>query len=184
MPKSWGGKKVEKRLADTRREHWPDERPWMSEKEVGYFPVPRTLPMVLGLLNMKKMSGVQDLGPTYLELFSRHTGQGIVHMDPYEEHAFRAGYYSDRGKRTWQERMNASESLGFIKAVPAGPKRYGIVLLVHPTLAVGRLREQNLIDDGWWNLYRAEQRQTGEPTYEELVAELAAAKRAEEAAAS
>jgi hypothetical protein len=168
MAKSWGGKKVEQRLAATRNEHWPGARAWLSEPEVGFFLAPRTLPLVLGLLNSKKLSGVQDLSATYLELFASHTGQGVIHISSYEEHAFRAGYYSNRAERTWTERMAVLEELGFIKSVPSAKRRFGIVLLTHPTLAIAALREQGRVEDDWWNYYREVQRSTGEPSFEDL----------------
>ncbi|MFL5512576.1 MAG: hypothetical protein ACJ8CN_09125 [Gemmatimonadales bacterium] len=164
-------KKMEKRRMATREEHWPQEIPWLSQAEVGYFSAPRTLPLILGLLSQKRLRGSHDLTTTYLELFSRHHGQGVVQMDSYDDHAYRAGYSTKTGVATWQKRRALLEELGFIRAVPSGNRRFGIVLLVHPTIAVGRLRERDrsLVEESWWNFYREEQRRFGEPAFEELI---------------
>jgi len=69
--------------------------------------------------------------------------------------------------RTWQERMRILEEHGFIKTRKVGNQKYKYVLLVHPTVAVQRLREAGKVDDLWWDTYRARQIEVKEASHEE-----------------
>lgn len=42
-----------------------------------------------------------------------------------------------------------------------------LVLIVHPTVAVQRLREQGKVDNVWWDTYRNRQIEIKEDTYED-----------------
>ncbi len=150
-----------------RKEVWPQDDAWTGEDEVGWFFAPRTLPLILNLLDSKEVS--EDLKPSlvYLDLWSRHVDGGVVVMASAEEHAFAAGYRSSRGVRTWQERMRKLEELGFIKTHQIGNKQYKYTLLIHPTTAVQGLRDRGMVSDLWWNTYRDRQREAKEPSYEE-----------------
>ena len=97
--------------------------------------------------------------------------QGFIEMTHEEDHAYAAGYWGPRGTRTWRERMELLEKNGFIKSKPKGNRRYGYVLIVHPSVAIEQLRAQNKLPAGWWDTYRARQIETKETPYEDLVPE-------------
>lgn len=149
-----------------REEAWPDEIAWLGTDDKGYFTAPRSLPVILRALSSKKVSGNKDVGPTYLELLSRHWDGGVVEMTHEEDHAFGAGYGSTK---TWRDRMLSLEQLGFIKIRPSGHRSFAQVLLVHPSLAMQGLRNSELIDDKLWNAYRDLQRLCKERTAEQLL---------------
>jgi hypothetical protein len=69
--------------------------------------------------------------------------------------------------RSWQERMKILEDIGFIKTLQTGNQRYKHVLLVHPTVAIKWLRDENNIPDLWWNTYIARQIKVKEASFEE-----------------
>jgi hypothetical protein len=158
---------VAKRREEIRQEHWPNEDLWTGEKEKGWFPVPRTLPLILGLLSSKSISNKKDPSTVYLDLLSRQRGEGVIEMAHENNHAFAAGYEGNRAVRTWQERMKILEDSGFILTVPVGNQRYRYVAIVHPTTAIQQLRDKKRIPDNWWNAYIANKRETKEPTYAE-----------------
>ena len=149
------------------KEFWRDEDAWTGENEKGWFFAPRTLPLVLGLLGSKEISGNQDPTRVYLELVARHIDGGLVEMGPYADHAYAAGYDGPRGIRSWQERMKLLERLGFIKAKRIGNHLFKYVLLVHPTAAIQQLRDAKRVSDHWWATYRARQIETKETLYED-----------------
>src|SRR6185369_8648973 len=126
---------TEKRL-EIRRDYWPDEAFWTVDNNKGYFSAPRTLPLLLKLLRDKNLSNNCDPSSVYVELFSRHMGEGVIEMAHEGDHAFAAGYTGTRAVRTWQERMKLLEELGFIKTKSIGNQTYKYVLLVHPTAVV------------------------------------------------
>lgn len=133
-------------------EIWPSEIAWTGEKpETGWFRAPRTLPLILMLLSSKSVNDKADLTGVYIELLARHRDSGIVDMVAPGEHSYAAGYTGTRGIRTWQERMKILEELGFIKTKMTGNQQYKYVLLVHPTIAVQRLRDGGKVPDDWWD---------------------------------
>ena len=160
-----------------RDEFFRDEESWTGIDEKGWFRAPRTLPLILELLASKTINPKQqDVTRVYLELWSRHIDSGIIEMAEQARHAYAAGYRGPRAVRTWLERMKVLEESGLIKAKEIEGQRYKYVLLVHPTIAVQRLRDAGKIADDWWNTYRARQIQTKESSYEEkrLAKQLAA----------
>jgi len=168
---------IAKRREEIRKEHWPNEDLWTGEKEKGWFPVPRSLPLVLALLKSKQISGKKDPSSVYLELLSRQRGEGVIEMMHENDHAFAAGYEGTRAVRTWQERMKVLEANGFIQTKQVGNQRYKYVAIVHPTTAVQRLRNKGKVPDNWWNAYNASKRETKEATHEQREKEKVNAKK-------
>jgi hypothetical protein len=168
---------VAARREELRRQYWPDEDLWTGENEKGWFPAPRTLPLILGLLSSKHISQKKDPSSVYLDLLSRQRGEGIIEMGHEAEHAFAAGYEGKRAMRTWQERMKILEDNGFIRTVEVGNQRYKYVAIVHPTTAIQRLRDNQKIPDKWWNAYIARKIETKEPTHEQRLKKKEAAEK-------
>jgi hypothetical protein len=155
------------RREEIRKQYWPDEDLWTGEKEVGWFPAPRTLPLILSILSSKEISGKKDPSLVYLDLMSRQRGEGVIEMGHEADHAFASGYEGRRAVRTWQERMKILEEIGFIKTAEVGNQRYKYVAIVHPTTAIQRLRDSKKIPDKWWNAYVARKLETREATHEQ-----------------
>jgi len=156
--------------AQRRQEHkanyWPDIDEWAGPDEKGWFAAPRTLPLLLALMNSKRISGGANPSSVYLELLSRTYGDGVVEMTRDEEHAFNSGYTGNRAARSWQERMEILEKNGFIRSVKInGHHKY--VLIVHPTDLVHKLRHEGRVDSDLWHAYQARQVEVRETTYEE-----------------
>ena len=158
---------VAARREEIREQYWPDEDLWTGEKEVGWFPAPRTLPLVLGLLSSKEISGKKDPSSVYLDLMSRQRGEGVIEMGHEADHAFASGYEGRRAVRTWQERMRILEENGFIRTAEVGNQRYKYVAIIHPTTAVQRLRDDKKVPVRWWNAYVARKLETREATHEQ-----------------
>lgn len=162
---------IAKRRQEIRQLYWPDEDLWTGEKEVGWFSVPRSLPLIMTLLSSKEISGGKDLSSVYLDLLSRQKGEGVIEMAHEADHAFAAGYVGNRAARTWQERMEILREIGFIHCVKIGNQRYRYVAIIHPTTAIYRLRTQKRIPDIWWNAYLANKRESKEASFEERESE-------------
>lgn len=158
---------AERRREQIREQFFPKDDLWAATKETGWFPAPRTLPLILSLIDSKEISGSKSSSLVYLELLSRHRSDGVIEMAAEAEHAFASGYQGTRAVRTWQERMKALEKAGFIRVQKVGNERYKYVALIHPTLAIKRLREAGRISDSWWSAYFARRIETKEPSYED-----------------
>jgi len=159
-----------------RQSLFPGEEAWIGATEKGWFRAPRTLPLVLGLIDSKDQSGKARISNVYLELWARNMGEGLIEMKDPDTHAYHAGYWGSRGVRTWQERMRILEDLGFIKIKPAGNRQYGYVLLVHPAKVIEKLQAQGKLPPNWIDEYNVRQIETKEMT-------IAERKQAREAAA-
>ena len=141
---------IDKKQEALREELWPDStaRVWRAYQEKGYCCLPRVLPLLLRLLNDKRIIGGKagDCGPVYVELLARGRGQGIV---------------GTRAVRSWRERVEGLERAGFIEVKARPNQRVGVVLLVHPHLVAERLHRRELVDDEWWATYQRLLREHG-----------------------
>jgi hypothetical protein len=129
--------------------------------EKGFIKATRALPLVLGLLGSKEISGDKDPSRVYLELLGRCMDSGIVELNSEAEHAYAAGYMTDRGVRTWRERMEVLEQAGFIKTkgLPAQKRKW--VLLLDIDLAVERLQKAKKVPSEWTDLYESRKHEVG-----------------------
>jgi hypothetical protein len=137
------------------------------------------MPLILSLIDSKPISGTKSASLVYLELMSRHRGDGVIEMSTEADHAFAAGYEGSRAVRSWQERMKTLEKNGFIRVQKIGNERYKYVALVHPTAVVQKLRDEKKVSDAWWSAYFARKLETKELSQEQRLQTLA-----EEAAAA
>jgi hypothetical protein len=106
--------------------YWPKKAVWNGTGS-GWFKGPRTLPLILAFLSDKKLTGGRDVSRVYLELMARHMDGGIVEIGNEGDHAFGSGYTGTRAIRTWCERMQLLERLGFIRSKQVGNQRYRLV---------------------------------------------------------
>jgi len=146
-----------KRRLQMRDSLWPESGAiiFPAEREKGWFSAPRTLPLILMLLDDKRLSGNMDLSRTYLGLLADNFGEGIVEVDSEEHYALMAGLKGGRGVRSWRERVRKLGDLGFITVHNGIGGRVGFVLIVHPHRAVSTLKENGQVPDEWWADYFA-----------------------------
>jgi len=109
------------------------------------------------LLASKKVSGKSDPSRVYLELLSNHRDSGFIEILSEADHAFAAGYASNRAVRTWRERMKLLEKLGLIKTDGDETQRIKFVLLRPVDAVVKTLKSQNKLPIGWLNAYTTKQ---------------------------
>jgi hypothetical protein len=167
MVLSFGTPARDARRKQLKKEFWPNEIPWKGPQEKGYFCAPRSLCFVLQALSSKPVSGNANPSIAYLELLSRHHGQGVIEMTHNEDHAYAAGYITPRGYRTWRNAMKLLEDVGFIRANKTG-QRYAKVLLIHPSIVMKALHDAGKIDAQLWEAFRARQIEVKESSTEEL----------------
>lgn len=148
-------------LKQVREKYWPEEKLWTGAGE-GWMKAPRTLPLIMALLSSSELTDKKNVSSVYMELMSRHYDGGIVEMAAPSEHAYAAGYWGERAIRSWLERMEVLEKLGFIKSMEVGNERYKYVALVHPAVVVETLHEKRKIPSEWWNTYTLRKMETKE----------------------
>jgi hypothetical protein len=147
-------KKAPERRRELRDQMWPgaEKLVWTRHTDDGYSTVPRTVPLVMTLIDL--LESKVDASRVYAELWSRVHDEGFIEMVDEAEHAYAAGYVTQRGQRSWRERMQVLQDLGFIQTKKKGGWRYGYVLLMHPHDVVETLRKTRTdVPEEWVNLY-------------------------------
>lgn len=155
------------RRTQLKEHYWPRDAAWNGTGS-GWFKGPRTLPLILALLSQKGLTAGRDVSRVYLELLARHMDGGVIEIGNEADHAYAAGYTGTRAVRTWHERMQLLERLGFIKSKHIGNQKYKLVLVVDPIVAAAELRKQGRVPDSWWEAYLLRLMETKEADAERL----------------
>lgn len=121
---------------------------WDRKKEKGFCTIPRTLALLLALIDHLQKG--KDASRVYFDLWCRAFDDYLVEISDEEAVSYSSGYTSGRSVRTWRERINILEKYGFIRVQGSGIKRYATILLVDPHKAVKKLYEDNQIPKNWW----------------------------------
>jgi hypothetical protein len=130
----------EKRLK-LRQQYWPDvadEALWVRHGKKGFITIPRTMPLILSL--MDDMSKNKPLSAAYLALWCRTFDDCMVTIASPALVAFESGFTGQRAVQTWTGRMKKLEELGFIMAQPGASGPYSHVLLINPYLVIKKLK--------------------------------------------
>src|SRR5208282_5539130 len=88
------------RRAHLKERYWPKDKAWNGNGS-GWFRASRTVPLLLGLLSQKQLTGGRDVSRVYIELMARHMDGGVVEIGNEADHAYAAGYGGNRAIRTW-----------------------------------------------------------------------------------
>src|SRR5262245_41551441 len=160
MARSAKANAISRKRQHLREMYWPGVQAYQAER--AFFQAPRTLSMVLTLMSDRTISGNFDARPVYLELWSRHMGDGIIELTHEEDHAYASGYSGTSALRRWRERMAILEKWGFIFVRGSGLRKYSHVLLRPPGVVVEELRKRGMVDDQWYRAYQDLQIRVGE----------------------
>lgn len=151
-------KKISKAKEDAiamRKHLWPDvtdEHLWLlgDKKKKGFSSIPRTMPILMNIINdaSKQVSKKSvPAGRSYLVLWCRVFGEGIVKVENETVAASEAGYVGERSITTWREHLRVLKELGFIDYRPgqAGPMQF--VLLHNPYFVVKDIRAKKWLQE-------------------------------------
>lgn len=147
--------KVALRRQELRDRLWPDEasKLWHRTTEDGYSTIPRTLPLIMTLIDELKGKS-RDISRVYFDLWCRQIDDSFVEVNDEESFAYSSGYSTPgRNVRSWRERVELLSELGFVSVQPNGSRKYGYILLHHPHLVVCELRAQGKVSDAWWGAF-------------------------------
>ena len=113
------GKLIADKRLGLRSKIWPDldeDKLWLRTRAKGFTTIPRTLPLVLRILD--SLSRGRPLSSVYLDLWARVHDECIVQISNPRERAFYSGFSGQRAVLVWRERMQKLADLGFIDAKP------------------------------------------------------------------
>jgi hypothetical protein len=143
------------RRQELRDNLWPGESEllWHRTTEDGYSTVPRTLPLVMTLIDELKEKG-RDISRVYFDLWCRQMDDSFIDVTDEESFAYSSGFTTPgRNIRSWRERIDVLWELGFIRVQPNGSRKFGYILLRHPHRVVLELKEKKKISDPWWGAF-------------------------------
>lgn len=164
--------KIARQKLKMRASLWPDldeAQLWMREKSDGWLSVPRTMPLLLQI--MDSLSKGKPVSSTYLDLWCRTYDNSFVIANKDREMAFFSGFTGARAVRTWATRIHILENLRFIdvKEGPNGPISY--VLIFNPYLIVREHYGTGHVNKAFFNSLRQRMIEIGAQDLDEPEAE-------------
>ncbi len=153
----------DRRLRERRDALWADAPAvvWTTDTDpAGYCVVPRTLTLISTLINAISKT---EPSRVYMDLWLRQRNDGLVEIDDAEEMAAAAGLRGTRARKSFREKLDELERLGFIRIKGGGVHRYKHILLLHPHDVVQQIRQvtPEKIPPGWWELFEGRLMEVG-----------------------
>jgi hypothetical protein len=135
--------KGKERALQMRTTNWPDvpeSQLWNRSKCHGYTTIPRTLPLVMNVIDT--LSKNKPAGRAYFGLWCRTYDESVVIVENPMSMAFEAGFSGERAVTTWRQRMETLRELGFIDAKPGSSGEFHFVLLYNPHWVIWKLKSR------------------------------------------
>jgi len=135
---------ISKKEANRRNQLWPDVNPdalWNRKKQDGYTTVPRNMGLIMTII--ADLTKGKPASLTYFELWCRAKDEMFATLAHRESLAFHSGFTGQRAVRTWSERMESLQVLGFIDLKPGPFGALSYVLIWNPYHVIRRLWEKN-----------------------------------------
>lgn len=130
------------KIKDLRARLWPDlieEELWHHKTGGGFTSVPRTMPIVLSIID--DLTKGTPASSTYFELWCRAFPEMYVSLAKPNELAFHAGFTGQRARRTWMDRIRMLRDLGFIHVAEGSAGELSHAVIINPHVALKRLKE-------------------------------------------
>lgn len=152
---------AELRQKATRDRLWPGADGWVwnprDESVKGFATISRLMPWIFVLIGKLAEKTGRGGNPfrVYLELLCRDWYRlGYVAITDELDHAYAAGYESDRGQRTWEDHVKKLAELGFIKIAPQGKRKLAHILLMDPLAVAHWYYKKGDAPEEWWNSFK------------------------------
>lgn len=165
-------KKIARNMRELRNKLWPnlDENTlWHYKRSNGWLNVPRPLPILLRIMDI--LSKGKPVSSTYLELLCRTFDDSFVVTNKPREMALFAGFSGERAERTWVNRMQILEKLGFIEIKEGSSGKIGYALILNPYHVVYKLNTQGKVDSRLYNSLLQRMNEVGAQDLEKIVKE-------------
>ena len=140
-----------------REQFWPGSASeiWDRKKENGFSTIPRTLGLIMTLIDdLADRDKGKDVSRVYFELWCRNFDEAFIEIGDEEAMAFASGFTApNRNVRTWKERIDVLQKLGFIQVMPVGSKKHGYIFLPDPHKVIKKLKDEGRVSPSWWGAY-------------------------------
>ena len=124
---------------ELRTKLWPEvkeEDLWPRKKQIGFVMIPRTMPLILRIMDC--MAKGKPISRTYLDLWCRARNECLVKLEKHTQMAFYSGYSGQRAVQSWQGRLRNLEKLGFISLKPGSNGPFSFALIMNPHTVIKR----------------------------------------------
>jgi len=132
--------KMQTKTLKLREEFWsevPEEDLWHRKRQDGWITIPRTMPIVVNIINALTKNA--SAGNTYFCLWCRSFDEQVIDIHNPSDLAAESGFSGERAVYTWKQRMKSLRDLGFIDS-RAGSHEYQVVLLLNPHKVIKRMK--------------------------------------------
>lgn len=136
-------KGMAERAADQLKAYFPDvpaERLWLRQKNKGFTTLPRTMPIVMEIID--SLSKGQPAGHTLFSLWCRAPDNPLVVIQNPIIFASEAGFTGERAVDTWRRRMKSLQKHGFIQTKSGITGDFHYVLLMNPHIIIEQLKQE------------------------------------------
>ena len=124
------------------KEFWSDikdEDLWDSSSKVGYVPIPRTMSLIMNIID--DLSKNQPAGRAYFVLWCyRRPESSLVTIENPLVFAAETGFSGERALTTWKQRMKILQELGFIDVKEGSSGAFHYVLILNPHVVIQKLK--------------------------------------------
>lgn len=134
--------------------HFPNiaqEFLWSRKSNDGYITIPRTMPIVMQVIDAQSKG--QPAGHTLFCLWARSPDHAVVTIENPATFAAEAGFLGERAVDTWRRRMKTLREHYFIQTKPGASGEFHYVLLLNPNVAVEGMRNRGLVQDGLYSRF-------------------------------
>lgn len=136
--------KINQKMQELRKKLFADLNPndlWNRQKEKGFTTIPRTLSMIMNMLDI--LCKNKPVSKTYFTLWCRSFDEMIVSIKNEADYAHESGFSGQRAIVTWRERMSKLEELGLILTKSGTAGKFGYVVLLDPHKVIEKLHREN-----------------------------------------
>jgi hypothetical protein len=140
-----GNREISKSQIGLRQTLWPkvkESQLWNRKKQDGYTTIPRTMPLILSILNCLTPSGCPAAG-VYLDLWCRVFDESFVTLNKPDDMAFTSGFTGQRRLQAWRKRLDLLQKLGFIKLADGSNGKYSYALILNPHKVILAINRNN-----------------------------------------
>jgi hypothetical protein len=136
-------KKMQKKNLKLREKLWadvPDEDLWLRQNQKGFTTIPRTMPIIVNIIDALTKS--TSAGNTYFVLWCRSFDAQVIEVQNPADLAAESGFSGERAVSTWRQRMKSLKALGLIKCEEGTIHEYQYILLLNPHKVIRAMEGQ------------------------------------------
>ena len=93
----------------------PDEETWSSKKAGGFWQAPRSLPLILSLID--NLAKGKDCSRVYVDLWPGTSAMAVVEIRERGGECSLLRVHGQRARRSWLERIDVLQDHGFVRTL-------------------------------------------------------------------